>query len=450
MTTAEVNYNNQKHNKFINTEILITEKKDLIQNDLSVFDNVDVRQIIHDIADCKYQDEPFFVCDLGNVVEKYRIWMEKMPRIKPYYAVKCNDSEVILQLLASLGTSFDCASKGEIAKVLNLGVSADRIIFANPTKPASHIQYALKHNIPTMTFDSDFELLKIKHFYPDAKLVLRIKCEAKDAQCPLGNKFGCDPIHDAPGLIELAHQEGMEIVGISFHVGSGCNEPPVFRRAIKAARDLFDYGRNFGFEMNLLDIGGGYPGDFGAYELLEQISTVVNNALDDLFFDLNVKVIAEPGRYFVASAYTLACNIHSKKIVSSPEDGTKKVMYYVTDGVYGSFNCKLFDHKHIVATLLNKPKNSSKKLSSIWGPTCDALDLICDDVFLPELDVGDWFVFENMGAYTIPIASPFNGFSLPQVKYYISHEMLAKSQNNSITSINTNVINDDAEITIDK
>lgn len=59
----------------------------------------------------------------------------------------------------------------------------------------------------------------------------------------------------------------------------------------------------------------------------------------------------------------------------------------------------------------------------MWGPTCDALDILCDDIQLPVLDVGDWFMFTNMGAYTIPIASPFNGFPLPTVKYYMSEAM---------------------------
>lgn len=62
--------------------------------------------------------------------------------------------------------------------------------------------------------------------------------------------------------------------------------------------------------------------------------------------------------------------------------------------------------------------------SSIWGPTCDALDQVCETVLLPHLNIDDVIFFENMGAYTIPIASPFNGFPLPRVEYYIERKHL--------------------------
>jgi ornithine decarboxylase len=70
----------------------------------------------------------------------------------------------------------------------------------------------------------------------------------------------------------------------------------------------------------------------------------VNNALDEYFpEECGVRVIAEPGRFYVASAYTLATLIHSKRQVKNV-DGTYSYMYYINDGVYGSFNCLLYDH----------------------------------------------------------------------------------------------------------
>lgn len=53
--------------------------------------------------------------------------------------------------------------------------------------------------------------------------------------------------------------------------------------------------------------------------------------------------------------------------------------------------------------------------SSIWGPTCDGLDQVVDLVNLPVMGIDDWITFDNMGAYTIPVASTFNGFPLPKV-----------------------------------
>lgn len=166
-------------------------------------------------------------------------------------------------MLAALGTNFDCASKGEINKVLSVGVSPDRIIFANPAKPASHIRHAASIGVSRMTFDNEAELHKVKNLYPNAKMVIRIRCDATDAQCPLGMKFGCDAINEAPHLLQLAHSLDIDVVGVSFHVGSGCREPSVFKRAIATAREVFDYAATLGYNFELLDLGGGYPGGHG-------------------------------------------------------------------------------------------------------------------------------------------------------------------------------------------
>ena len=128
-------------------------------------------------------------------------------------------------------------------------------------------------------------------------------------------------------------------------------------------------------------------------------------------------VIAEPGRFYVASAFTLATAIHSKRAVRGNVDAPSIVthnMYYINDGVYGSFNCLLYDHQRVTPIPL---RTGHGKLvpSSIWGPTCDGLDQVVENMLMHEMELGDWIMFENMGAYTLPVASPFNGFPVPKV-----------------------------------
>jgi len=131
----------------------------------------DVMKIVNNITACgtTHHDDPFYVFNIGDIAKKHQIWIEQMPRVIPHYAVKCNDNDVVLATLVALGTSFDCASKAEISKILSLGVSPERIIFANPTKPKSHIRFAAMMGVKTMTFDCDIELQKIKALMPDAK-----------------------------------------------------------------------------------------------------------------------------------------------------------------------------------------------------------------------------------------------------------------------------------------
>lgn len=381
-------------------------------------------------ADKEGRDEPFIIGDMGDVILKYKNWIEVLPRVRPFYAVKCNDDYPVLKVLADMGSSFDCASKGEIQKVLALGVTTDRIIYANPCKQSSMIKYAAKNNVSMMTFDNECELHKISNLYPEAQLVLRILPPSNfKVQCELGIKFGCRPAK-AIQLLKIAKELNLNVMGVSFHVGSGCEEAQAFAVAIQQAREVFDQGLNLGFNMTLLDIGGGFPGHAHSPITFMEIASVVNFALDTYFpEEEGVDIIAEPGRYMVASAYTLGVNVIARRVVARDQKGENgelldfpnacdhpSYMYYVNDGVYGSFNCVLYDHAKVKVNTL---KNEEDFLfeSSLWGPTCDGLDCILENVQLPRHEVGDWLYFKDMGAYTIAAASTFNGMAGPQRFY---------------------------------
>ncbi|CAF1052411.1 unnamed protein product [Adineta steineri] len=370
----------------------------------------------------KDEVEPFFAVDLEDVCNKHIRWITSMPRVKPHYAVKCNDDVNVIKLLAYLGAGFDCASKGEMKKVMDLGVSADRIIYANPCKQSSYIRYAEECGVETMTFDNEQELLKIKQIYPSAKLVLRLVTDDSNAVCRFSMKFGAD-MKTACRLIEKAKDIDMEIVGVSFHCGSGQMTSKAFVDAIQNARTIMNYGNKLGFTMNLLDIGGGYPGNTGTEDYFAEIAAAVNQAIDNHFpDDGSVRIIAEPGRYYVASAYSLATNVIASRDMIDNETGDEKYMYYINDGVYGSFNCVLYDHYVPEPCLLAKNESNEKFTSSIWGPTCDGLDCIQTSIKMPKLVIGDWILWKNMGAYTISAAVQFNGLPYGKPIYFMSKQ----------------------------
>ncbi|XP_026497701.2 ornithine decarboxylase 1-like [Vanessa tameamea] len=378
--------------------------------------------VIREIVDEGAQEDPFYVMDLGEVVARYHQWKELMPRVEPFYAVKCNDDKLLLSTLAALGTGFDCASKAEIQLVTSLGVRPERIIFANPAKPASHMRWATAAGVNAITFDSETELVKTKHYMPQAQLIIRIRCDASSAQCPLGIKFGCDPVTEAPRLLKLAAVLGLSVVGVSFHVGSGAAETAVYARAVRLARELFDAGGAAGHRMRVLDVGGGFPGNSGT--CIREVSTVINNALETHFPSRDVRVIAEPGRYFAAAAYTLATMIHATRELPAKEeeDGANHMMYFINDGVYGSFNCVLYDHQQVVAEPLEASSERAGPCS-LWGPTCDGLDCVLPACSLPPQRTGSWLVFRDMGAYTLPVASAFNGFPTPKVRAVVDKRL---------------------------
>jgi len=370
-------------------------------------------------------EDPFYVVNIEDIIQKHQNWLIKMPRIQPFYAVKCNNSPIVIEILAALGLGFDCASKAEIDCVLDAGVQPSNIIYANPCKSKPYIQYADKTGVNLMTFDNEEELHKIAHLFPEARLVLRIKADDSHSKYHLGQKFGADVRKRVPKLLELAKNLGLRVVGVSFHVGSGCDSADVYRDAVADARKVFDAASAMGFEMTLLDIGGGFPGgsDPSEKQLFDDISKVVNDVVD-LHFppESGVTLIAEPGRYYVASAFTLTALVIAKRDEVTA-DGQKLMMYYINDGLYGSFSNTTFGEEEVVpfphiGDLELKRREWTPAI--IWGPTCDALDCLRKRIVLPELEIGEWMTFKDMGAYTLAIATRFNGFQLPLVKCHAS------------------------------
>lgn len=194
---------------------------------------------------------------------------------------------------------------------------------------------------------------------------------------------------------------------------------------MERARKAFDIGAQLGFDFKFLDVGGGFPGaDVKDGITFEKVAAILGPKVDAMF-PPDVQVIAEPGRFYVASAFSVCTHIIGRRTVTDESETLTKYMYYMNDGVYGSFNCILFDHQVVYPKVLMRGKTYVKEEDlqdeqfgcSLWGPTCDSIDCIGQDLKLPLLEDGDWLYFENMGAYTICAASNFNGFNRSKVMY---------------------------------
>jgi ornithine decarboxylase len=370
-----------------------------------------------------HDGDPFFLADMKNVDSQYRRWEKALPRAEIFYAVKCCPDPELIKRLHSFGCGFDCASKAEIELALSCGASPKNIIYANPCKQVSHIRYARAHGVRLMTFDNSDELHKIKREYPEAEVVLRILTDDSKSRCKLGLKFGAPPAV-VPDLLKSCKELGLNLVGLSFHVGSGCQDPQAYKSAINLSRQIFDMAsENFGFDLQIIDVGGGFPGVDNSGVKFETVAKVIRTETDRLF-PPTVRLLAEPGRYFATTLYTLATQVTSKRTVVTSEDGKLRFMYYLNDGVYGSFNNIMFDHGQPLPKILLRKgscfeENETHETydSSLWGPTCDSIDCVVSQVALPELHEGDWLYFENMGAYTRAAASNFNGFAKANVVY---------------------------------
>jgi len=333
--------------------------------------------------------DSFYELDLSVLKRVYDEWTETLPHIKPYYAVKCNSTPEIVSALAELGSNFDCASPAEIQQVLDLGVEPERILYANPCKRVQDIAFAKENGIMRTTFDSVCELKKMAVNFPECQLLLRIRADDPSARCNLGVKYGAEE-YDWDVLLFTARTLGLDVIGISFHVGSFASSPKVFEEAVRTAERAVDLAREHGFDPRIIDIGGGFSSVSG---LPKTISVPKDMTL-----------IAEPGRYFVERTMTLY----------TPVIGTKGSGLTIGESLYGAFNCILFDHaqpqvKEVYGadgTRLSGPSVAR----TIFGCTCDGGDVVYKEYEVPEeTEMGSWLVWENMGAYTCAATTRFNG-----------------------------------------
>ncbi|KAK2660947.1 hypothetical protein Ddye_007480 [Dipteronia dyeriana] len=176
---------------------------------------------------------------MGVIISLYEKWTPNLPIIQPFYIVKSNPGPALLGALAALGSNFDCASNGEIEAIMVLGVSPDRIVFANLCKAGSHIKYAARVGVNLTTFDSREELDKMQMWHLKCKLLTRIKppLECKDVR-ELITKFGALNEEVLP-LLRSTKGLGLNVVGVAFHIGSAAKDSRAYREAIATTKAIF-------------------------------------------------------------------------------------------------------------------------------------------------------------------------------------------------------------------
>jgi ornithine decarboxylase len=357
----------------------------------------------------KTHGTPLVVVDHKVLRENYAQFKKYLPRVQAYYAVKANSAPEILRTFYEAGASFDVASLAEFLavheNVKDLPDSErqafiwDRIIYANPIKATGTLEQLDPYK-PLVTYDNVEEVIKIARHAPHAGLVLRLRVPNTGSMVELSSKFGASP-GEAVDLMAFARNNKLEVEGVSFHVGSQCTNVQNYVQALHLASSVLSEARTQGFELKLLDIGGGFPAHYDdkvpAFRILAR---TINQELDRLF-PPSMEILAEPGRFLVASAATAVAQVIGKAV----RDG--KLCYYVNDGVYQTFSGVIFDHCQYA---LKSFKNGPTQICSVFGPTCDALDTISLAEELPDLDLGDFVYAPNIGAYAAASSTYFNGF----------------------------------------
>jgi ornithine decarboxylase len=349
---------------------------------------------------------PLLVVDCEQVRRQYHSLKAALPGVDLHYALKPLPHAAVVACLRDEGAFFDLATTGEVELVKAQGIPAERCIHTHPIKRDSDIRDALRYGVKTFVVDNPDEIRKFARYRKRAELLVRVSFRSPDAVVDLSRKFGCEP-GAVLGLIEQARRMGIRVRGLSFHVGSQATEPTKYVEAIRACTNLIAEALLAGLpSLDILDIGGGFPVAYNeAVTPIDQFCAPIREALTKL--PAHIRVIAEPGRFIAAPAAIAISSVMGK----AKRDG--RWWYYLDDGLYGSYSGQLFDHaRYPVATLRQEGELFPSVLA---GPTCDSIDVIDDNIQLPELEVGDLIVGRKMGAYTWASATDFNFFKRAKV-----------------------------------
>lgn len=347
---------------------------------------------------------PLVAISLEQVEYNYQFLRTHMPRLRVFYAMKSNPAEPIVGKMAELGSSFDVASDGEMRQLTAMGVAADRMIYANPFKTPQGMKLAAKIGVNKFTFDSESEIYKMAKYVPGGTVLLRLRVDNPKALIDLNKKFGAAE-EDALHLLRIARQQGLDVAGLCFHVGSQSLSMDAHKEAFRICREVFDQAKAEGFSLHILDIGGGLPvpAPDMEFDLLE-MAHEINEQIETLFPD--TEIWAEPGRYICGTAMNLITS------VMGLQDRNHQPWYFLDEGLYGTFSGVIFDHWEYE---LETFKQGDLTPATFAGPSCDSIDILYRDRMSVPLAIGDLILVPNCGAYTSASATEFNGFALAKM-----------------------------------
>lgn len=349
------------------------------------------------------EPSPYLLIDKDVVREKVESIVNNIKNSKVFYAVKANPDRDVLAYLNNLGIGFEIASEGELRILSDLGVEPERIITSNPVKTFVFLEQAVSYGIRYYAFDSVAEVDKLSRYAPGRDVYVRLTVPNEGSEWPLSKKFGVE-LDEALNLLIYAKEKGLNPVGITFHVGSQCNNAYNWNTAIEKARDLWEMAVEKDINLSMINIGGGYPIRYTKDVItIESIGKRISKLISEEF-PPDIDVFIEPGRAVIGDAGVFVTSVIGKAR-RADED-----WIYIDVGVFNGLMESIGGIKYsYVVGSRNEPKRWT-----IAGPSCDSFDVIDKEVLLPEPEVGNRLLILAAGAYTISYASEFNGFSIPK------------------------------------
>ncbi|CAI4230229.1 unnamed protein product [Auanema sp. JU1783] len=384
----------------------------------------DAAHVARKVASQQITGAPFFVMDVPSVLRSVDDWMATLPRFSPHYALRCNADPVLAQLLADQrDMGFEVTNVYELQLALEL-VNPSRIVFTNPLWTRKTMRIAGEANVGTVVISREKELLDAVSYTPDSNILIAVSLGCPIRGESVATTSGCSS-DEAEQLIISAFELKAKVRGFSFNIDN--SDPSIYYKALKEVRRLFDYAVSCGLSPNTVSVGGGFRCPRGDdklrfFEVCDSLSGAVEEMFPSELFP-SLRLIASPGRFFATSAFSLCTNVVAKKPVdiNMPElknnDSVNSVafVYQTNDGIYGSFSCRLADCDPKCRPLNEKENDGSYHLGTVIGPSLETIDIAQRWFCGRQLSVGEWLLWENMGAYSMPLDPDYQA---PPVYYY--------------------------------
>ncbi len=355
---------------------------------------------------------PTLILDYNIISETYNRFIDLFPAGMVYYAVKANANPRICQLVVERGGGLEIASLAELELALRVGARGDQIICSNPIKNPTFIRRMQAEGVFASVVDSTYEVEKIAQHAPGARVYIRLAVDNTGSVLPLAGKFGVSG-EQALEIAELAREKGLDVIGLSFHVGSQCLNPNNWVNAIRACGDVWRAAEERGFSFFFLDIGGGFPaGNYHDESIptLDAIADVVMPAIRDYMPAMDdLMLVLEPGRGLVGESGRLVASVEGK----APR-GTDEWLY-LDAGVFNGLMETYEGFPPVIRLLAEDAHLRPQKVYTLAGPSCDSCDVLARGITLPEIHIGDRLQFLDAGAYVTEYGAAFNGFPTPEV-----------------------------------
>lgn len=333
---------------------------------------------------------------------RYQELQTALPQVKHHYALKALPYDECIRVIQHCDGHLDVASIGEINLVKATAPEMlARCIYTHPIKTKRDIELALEMGVQVMVADNRYELEKLLPYKNQVKLLLRVAFPNPEARCDLSAKFGAT-MAEVKNLIRFCLTNGIQLQGLSFHVGSQMIDTQSHIRAIQATRNLYDWcAEEYDLKLPILNIGGGFPARLDkSIPTITDFCQPIQTCLDELFPD--TEIWSEPGRCLAADSMAAISQVIGKTVKN------KRFWYYLNDGVYNTFSGKIYDHAEYVHEPLCKGNRAELFLSVLAGPTCDSIDVLKENMLLPEMEIGDFFLTKQVGAYCWASRTDFN------------------------------------------